>query len=217
MFLKVRDFLKLNEAALSVVPVILPIIDDLNLLLDALFTEAGLASDDIEGFTDEKKAARTTLISNMQVVSRALFAWWLVSGIEETLRMNHYKERVLLRYPDSTLHMRAEQLHKAADPVKALLTPYNCTIADVDALPVNRQQFLTVVEKPRTQRMARSQAYHRMLQIVEQVRALLKKLDIYLTTFDVPQPSLFHQYRSARSIDNLRGKLKKKPEPPAEG
>lgn len=51
------------------------------------------------------------------------------------------KERELKRKPDGNLYLRATKLHELADPVKALLGPYNTTAAQVDALAVKKKNF----------------------------------------------------------------------------
>lgn len=213
MFLKVKNFLKVHEPTLAVSPPVITLKNQFDPLVDDIFSEAADASMRLKGYAEQKKINRQQLETLALQVSSALFAYWNTLATEQPLHPSDYTKRALQRYSASALHLRARQLHEAADPVKALLAPYNCAPADVDALHTATTTFFAAIESPKTARATRARANKNMLQLVQQAAKMLTQLDIYLSTFQHHHKTLFSQYRSARAIDNMRGPGKKKPQP----
>lgn len=212
MYLKVRDFLKIYETTLAANIAIPALSISFNAMIDNFFNSAGAAGTNSKGYTEAKKKSREVLRDSCKLVSAALFAYWNHNNLEATLDARSYLQRALRRASGDTLYTRATELHHAADPVKALLAPYNCTPAAVDALLTHKNQFLSEDKQPRTMLKTRAQARKAMLDHLRQGKTILQALDIHVHTFASTHKALYLEYRTARSVDNMRGKRKKKKE-----
>jgi len=210
MYLKVRSFLNGYDTTLATNTAIPPLKSNFNTLIENFFSSAGTAGSDVKGYREAKEKTREVLRDSCGVVSAALFAYWNFNNLEAKLDARSYLQRALKRASGDTLYTRATELHQAADPVKALLAPYNCTAADVDALHTHKEQFLSEDKQPLTARAARAQARRAMLGHLQQGKTILQALDIHVRTFASTNRTLYHEYRAARSIDNMRGKRRKK-------
>ncbi len=210
MFLKVKTFIEHHNATLAVNPAIITLGNDFKILLDSITTHEGLATTRIKGYTEQKRLGRQALIASVRKVSAALFAYWLNTAAVSELKPGDYSERSLSRGTDGNLHLRATRLHLLADPVKALLGPYNCAAADVDGLLLKTQQFASDVELPKQMRKQRSDARKKLNALFRQATAMLADLDIYMAVYESVNANLFSKYTTARAIDNMRGKPKKK-------
>jgi len=210
MFGKTLDFLNVKDAVLAINPAIIALRGEFSTLIDDIIKHEGAAQKTITGAREKRNESRTKLIASMMKVSSALFAYWLVAGLKVELRLSDYTQRELMRRPEGNLYLRATKLHELADPVKALLAPYNCLPADVDALFNRKKEFFDDVELPKKMRKERSNARKKVTALMKQGTEILKTVDIHMATFQWVKPPLFAEYALARAIDKLHRKERKK-------
>lgn len=200
MLISVNAFFKEHNTFFSTKPHLVTVITALNNTANSIFSEAGIVSEDITGYTEQKKQYRTTVETLSGKVSQAVLAYYINTAQLPPLEEDDYLQSSLSSAADSELYVAARQLFAAADPVKALLAPYNSGPADVAALNTAAETFLPYIKIARNKRRERSRSVKQLSELFRTADALLKRADGYMAVFRFSDNGLFTEYKLSRQI-----------------
>jgi hypothetical protein len=200
MLMSVNAFFKEHNTFFSTKPHLVSVINALKDNVDHIFTEAGIVSEDITGSTEQKKDYRTTVETLSGKVSYAVLAYYTNTGQVPPLEEDDFLQSSLSSAADSELYVAAQQLFAAADPVKALLPPYNSGPADVAALNTAAATFLPYIKIARNKRRERSRSVKQLSELFRTADALIERADGYMGVFRFSDNGLFTEYKLSRQI-----------------
>ncbi|MES2620052.1 MAG: hypothetical protein V4615_04300 [Bacteroidota bacterium] len=205
MFEKVASFLDTKATELAGVTQIAGIKTELDDNIEAIVDEAGVATSDTTGFTDEKAQERVDLEVITLKVSRAAAAYFLSIGSLGSIKLADYIKSDLEGSRDNDLYVKAKYLYKKALVVQASLSGFNSGPADVTALNDALVAFFDVIQLPAEKRGEKVVSGVEVDELFQQTDLLLDQLDIYMLTFEAVDNELFLLYLQARAIDNSGG------------
>jgi hypothetical protein len=203
---KVNQFAIDNTAALAVNPNI----ETERALLEAdterIFQNDSTATRPLEGFTQMKTNAREDLEDIVLLVRAGCVGYYTLNSDPGKLMIVNFADTKVLKARDSELYVLADQVHDIADPVKALLGPFQVTVANVDAIPTLKQAYKDVLQLPRTEEAISIAAAKERDRFVDKCfNVTLPKIDAYMLPFKYTNATLFSKYETARAIDNSGG------------
>jgi hypothetical protein len=204
MLLKVQDNLEDNATAYSTHAQIAPAKALLDAKIQGIVEAAGIATEDITGVAEDKKAARNTLIQTMFLVANALNSYAEDNNNNELAKKARYIMSDLNTMQDTLLYEKAMRLPTLITPLIApLLTAgYNVTAADLGNLPIHTTAYFTAIPEVKDAIEARAVAGKKIDRLQTETRTLLKKLDGYVDSFRFSNVDLWEEYYMARAIDN---------------
>lgn len=205
MYIKVSDFLEAKAATLADITQIADIQTALDENIEDITTAEGTASSDTTGFTQQKKNASVALQTIMIKVSRAAASYFFTINNPGMLKLADYLPSELLRLRDGELYIRAKQLFKIADPVKANLTGFKSGPADVADLDTKKEAYFNVLQLPEAKRTEKTASGKDVDKEMADTDKLLEGLDLLMSNFEADNLNLYNQYLSSRAIDNMTG------------
>lgn len=200
MLMSVNNFFTENNAVFIPFPHFPPLINALKDVVDNIFEQSGLSTENITGYTEQKNMYRSKLEMSCGKVGKALLAYFTNTGLTSPLEADDYLPSAVSSAADSDLYVAARQLHLHADPVKTLLAPYNCSAADVDALSAAAETFLPEIKVARNKRRERSRTVKKLAQLFRDADALLQNADNYLAVYQFTNQKLYTAYKLSRKI-----------------
>jgi hypothetical protein len=204
MLLKVQDHLEDNAAAYSTHVQIAPAKALLDAKIQGIVEAAGIATEDITGVAEDKKAARNTLIATMFLVANALNSYAEDNNMNELAKKARYIMSDLQTMQDTLLYEKAQRLPTLITPAIApLLTAgYNITDADLGNLPIHTTAYFTAIPEVKDAIEARAVAGRKIDRLQTESRTLLKKIDGYVDSYRFSNVDLWEEYYMARAIDD---------------
>jgi hypothetical protein len=204
MLLKVQDHLEDNAAAYSTHVQIAPAKALLDAKIQGIVEAAGIATEDITGVAEDKKAARNTLIATMFLVANALNSYAEDNNMNELAKKARYIMSDLQTMQDTLLYEKAQRLPTLITPAIApLLTAgYNITAADLGNLPIHTTAYFTAIPEVKDAIEARAVAGRKIDRLQTESRTLLKKIDGYVDSYRFSNVDLWEEYYMARAIDD---------------
>ena len=204
MLLKVQDHLEDNAAAYSTHLQIAPAKALLDAKIQGIVEAAGIATEDITGVAEDKKAARNTLIATMFLVANALNSYAEDNNMNELAKKARYIMSDLQTMQDTLLYEKAQRLPTLITPaIDPLLTAgYNITDADLGNLPIHTTAYFTAIPEVKDAIEARAVAGRKIDRLQTESRTLLKKIDGYVDSYRFSNVDLWEEYYMARAIDD---------------
>lgn len=204
MLLKVQDHLEDNAVAYSTHAQIAPAKALLDAKIQGIIEAAGIATEDTTGVTEDKKAARTTLMQTMFHLANALNSYAEDNNMNELARKARYIMSDLQKMQDTLLLEKAMRLATLITPViaAALIAGYNVTAAEVANLPTHTTAYFGAIPEPKDAIEAKAVAGKKIDRLQTESRTLLKKMDGYVDSYRFSNVDLWEEYQLARAIDD---------------
>lgn len=206
MYIKVDTFATNNAAALAAnaqIEATRVVVHDN--ILNIIQLES-IATRDLSGFGEAKGDAAQLLINRVLLVRGASTGYFTANPDKGKKRIVEFPTGDIQKLRDKDLLSLADQVHDIADPVKATLTAFGCTAAQVDSLVTLSTAYLTISELPRSEQgLSKAAGNERDRVFGKTDDVLTDGMDDYLIVFEQTNAQLYDQYQTARMIDDSGG------------
>jgi len=207
--IKVNQFCKDNSGALASNPNIAAEQTTLEADTERIFQNDSIHTRPLEGFTQMKNNSRKDLQTIVLLVRAGCMGYYTANPNPGKLMIVNFPDSKIEDDRDKIVYTMADQVHDVADPIKALLAPFQVTAADVDAIPTRMTAYKNVLELPRTEEaisVAAGKERDRIYQkCFEEQTGTLAKIGNYMLPFKYTNAVLYDKYVVARAIDSSGG------------
>ncbi len=206
MHLKVDLFLVTNASALAFNPAIATNRTSLNSFINLTAQSDSTATRDITGFTAAKNEHRAQQIAQLKLVRAGMMGYYVVNPDIKNSGIVSFNDGQIDKFRDTELYMRTDQVLDLALPVKALLTPYGVSAAQVDALDTLNGLWLAMESIGRQEEWVNKASGEDVDRYMAKTTGLLTKtIDVLMKVVQYNDPNLYSQYTTARMIDDTGG------------
>lgn len=210
MFIKVKTFLNKKTSELAATPVVSATLKPVLIAkIDAILEEEEDASSPITGSTELKRELRTEVENRGFDVAAACAAYYTITSPNPRQRVKCQFVRSDLNsnlMRDNDLYVRISKVHKIADPIKALLSDFGISSADVDDLETSLTDFFAEITGPKDAIGERSASGKQVDRLINQTNEFLdEQLDVVMKHYRNNNPELYDYYLNARKIDSTGG------------
>jgi len=204
--IKVNQLLDDESASFAVNPQIEAERTTLEADTERVFQNDSTATRPLEGFTQMKTNSRKDVEDIVLLVRAGCVGYYTANPNPGKLMIVKFAKRKVERMRDSELYVLADQVHDIADPIKALLGPYQVTSANVDSVITRKDAYKAVLQLPRTEEAISKAASEERDRIIEKCfTETLENLDGYLLPYEITNAVLYSRYLTARAIDDSGG------------
>jgi len=204
----VQQFYVDNQAeADAALPAVAAQITELGNRVTAILLNAAEADQDISGYAQDKKDLADTVIDLAFQVGNACASYFTLVEPSKTM-----KERVdwtkseLQNKRDNDLYVAAIKTWQIADPIKANLTDYGVTAANVDGFASTLQAYLDIIQTPQQSYADRNALKEDEDKMISDLRQFFSEiLDQLFEPIAISNPLLYAKYQASRVIIDLPG------------
>lgn len=197
------DVLTTNAAPLSSVAQIADGADELSVLVDKITTNAGIGSQDLSGYAEDKQLKREATMVLQQKCSRGGAAYYRSINDLGKLRKVDFTPTELQRQRDTDFYVTVKNTYHLLLPDAAHLI--GVSPAQLTALNVANETFFLALEEPKNQLEKSKVANDSLPGLIKEAMDVRETIDIYMQTFADTEPEIFAQWRLSLRIDNTGG------------
>ena len=208
MYEKVKLFLKDHIAQIeALIPNTATVKTELDQKIDELMVIISNAGEQTTGYTLIKENARIELENAMVRIIRGLKAVAVDNNLLALKNKVDYSRSSIERLRDSEIYTTGLRIAHLAEENKDALANYATPFAHITHLKSLNAAFFEVIQLPKD-KIGERASYNSLIDVkLNEIDKLLRdKLDTYMSIIELDEATLYTQYRSARSIDDSRGK-----------
>ncbi len=204
----VQQFYVDNQAeADTALPALAPQITALGNRVTAILLNAAEADQDISGYAQDKKDLADAVIDLAFQVGNACASFYTLVEPSKSMRERvDWNKSELQNKRDNDLYVAAIKTWQIADPIKADLTNYGATAANVDDFAAKLQEYLDFIQTPQQSYADRNALKEDEDKMIAGLRQFFSEiLDQLMEPVAISHPVLYAKYQGARTIIDLPG------------
>lgn len=204
----VQAFYVANQAeADSALPALAAQMAELDTRVTQILLNAAEADQDISGYAVEKQELRDILTNATVQVGNACATYYTLAVPSRSLRERvDWAKSELNRKRDAELYVAAIKTWQIADPIKANLTVYGATSANVDEMNTALAAYLDFIQNPQQMASDRGALKEDEDKMIFNLRKFFSDiLDQLFEPIAISNSLLYGKYKGARNIIDLPG------------
>jgi len=172
-----------------------------------ILLNAAEADQDISGYAMEKQELRDTLTDATLLVGNACATYYTLAVNSRSLRERvDWAKSELNAKRDAEFYVAAIKTWQIADPIKASLTDYGVTAANVDEMNVALAAYLDFIQNPQQMASDRNALKEDEDKMIFNLRKFFAEiLDQLFEPIAISNSLLYGKYKAARNIIDLPG------------
>jgi CelD/BcsL family acetyltransferase involved in cellulose biosynthesis len=203
MALKVTNFYSKNATEIGTLSAIVPFYLQLETLISQLIAADTGSRANLKGYALMKQSKRKALEFLAQKVNNALASYALFQGDVALQTQVNFTASSWYRINEEKLITQATIVSNLATPLANSLSAYLVTATDVSNLSLALSDFVAVISAPKLAKNSRKEDNKEVKNRIIDIRTILQdKMDVYMRSFELSNPSLYGLYTSARAIDS---------------
>lgn len=199
----IRKCLKFESVWRSI-PAFEAAFDEFNFLFKAIQAANENQLRSITGITDAKQKEEDEMIARTLEVASSVYAFARLAENHELKRMVDFSPSTLKNMSDTELRSMCSMVSRTATSVLVELKDYGTTVADINILEKEIEDYGNIIMEPRKALSTRAKATAHMVDLFPKADRILKeRMDKILMLFKAKQPDFYAEYFNARRINYL--------------
>lgn len=205
MLMAVSAFFDRFKSELSILPALSKAIEKFMAMMTEINEVHSIQQGLMQSNTQMKQKEEAEMIQAVVQTAAAMHVYAQVNNLPDLADKTRVSPSTLQKMPDVELKTACLHIYDQAKALDGQLTDYGITSEMIDQLKKEIDDFVALISSPRSAIVTRSQATARLKTLFSDITILLNdQIDQLMVLFKDAQPQVYHTYKAARIIVDLK-------------